>query len=306
MNEESSFTVGPEDAGTRLDLVVTSHLPSISRSLVQRLLQQGDVLVNGETGKPSRRVGPGDRITVRPVLPPSLTAQPENIPLNVLYRDQDLAVVDKPAGMVVHPAAGHPGGTLANALMAAFPEARDVGQRDRPGIVHRLDKDTSGLMVIALTPEAVMSLQKQIASRSAQRLYLALATGRVEPSEATIQAPIGRDASNRKRMALGGVAARPAETSYRVLERLPGFTLLEARLHTGRTHQIRVHLLGIGHPIAGDPTYKGRQIPGLARQFLHAYQLRFRSPSGGQELEFTSPLPADLSQFLGRLRSGSV
>jgi 23S rRNA pseudouridine1911/1915/1917 synthase len=161
-------------------------------------------------------------------------------------------------------------------------------------------------MVIALTPEAQLSLQKQISSRSAQRLYLALATGRVQPPEATIQAPIGRDASNRKRMALWGVAARPAETSYRVLEHLAGFTLLEATLHTGRTHQIRVHLSGIGHPIAGDPTYHGGQVPGLRRQFLHAHRLRFRSPSSGQELEFTSPLPPDLSQLLERVRSGSV
>jgi len=305
MNREI-FSVGPEDADRRLDVVVTSHLPSISRSLVQKLLQQGDVLVNGETSKSSRRVSLGDRIEVRPVLPSSLRAQPESIPLKIVYRDHELAVLDKPAGMVVHPAAGHTGGTLANALTAAFPEARDVGQHDRPGIVHRLDKDTSGLMVIALTPEAQLSLQKQISSRSAERLYLALATGRVEPSEATIRASIGRDASNRKRMALGGVAARPAETSYRVLEYLPGFTLLEAKLHTGRTHQIRVHLLGIGHPVAGDLTYHGRQIPGLRRQFLHAYHLRFRSPSGGQELAFTSPLPPDLSQLLERLRSGSV
>jgi 23S rRNA pseudouridine1911/1915/1917 synthase len=305
MNSET-FTVGPEDAEKRLDVVVTSHLPSISRSLVQRLLQQGDVLLNGEASKPSRRVIPGDRIEVRPLFPASLTAQPENIPLNILYRDAELAVLDKPAGMVVHPAAGHTSGTLANALTAAFPQARDVGQRDRPGIVHRLDKDTSGLMVIALTPEAQLSLQKQISSRSAQRLYLALATGRVQPPEATIQAPIGRDASNRKRMALWGVAARPAETSYRVLEHLAGFTLLEATLHTGRTHQIRVHLSGIGHPIAGDPTYHGGQVPGLRRQFLHAHRLRFRSPSSGQELEFTSPLPPDLSQLLERVRSGSV
>ncbi len=305
MTDEASFTVGAEEAGKRLDTVVAARLSALSRSLVQKLIEQRKVLVNAGPSKASRRLASGDRVDVEVLLPASLSAEPEEIPLTVLYRDQDLAVLDKPAGLVVHPAAGHSSGTLANALTAMFPEARSVGAADRPGIVHRLDKDTSGLMMIALTPTAQRSLQHQITARTAERLYVALATGRVEPAQAIIRAPIGRDPVNRMRMAVGGVAARTAETSYRVLEYLPGFTLLEAKLHTGRTHQIRVHLLGLGHPVAGDRVYGGAEVPGLNRQFLHAYRLTLSSPSSGRRLEFTSPLPAELEQILVRLRSAS-
>jgi 23S rRNA pseudouridine1911/1915/1917 synthase len=234
--------------------------------------------------------------------PAPLTAEPENIPLQVVYHDSDLAVIDKPAGLVVHPAAGHHSGTLANALAALFPQAPGVGRKDRPGIVHRLDKNTSGLMVVALNPAAQQSLQRQIAQRTAERSYLALACGHLAPTRATIEAPIGRDPRDRKRMAPHGIAARPAQTSYRVLEYLPDLSFLEARLHTGRTHQIRVHLAGIGHPIAGDEAYGGAALPGLHRQFLHAYRLSLCSPSSGELLTFSSPLPPELQRVLEDLR----
>jgi 23S rRNA pseudouridine1911/1915/1917 synthase len=297
-----TFTVLPEEAGKRADVVVAEHLPDISRSLVRSLIDAGRVHVNGRPIKASRRVAAGDQAEVEVVLPPSLSASPEPIPLTIVYQDADLAVIDKPAGLVVHPAAGHGGGTVANALAAMFPQTRQVGPADRPGIVHRLDKDTSGLMVVALSPAAQVSLQQQIASRTAERRYLALATGRLEPKEGTIEAPIGRDLRHRKRMAVHGVGARPARTSYRVLEYLDGFTLLEARLHTGRTHQIRVHLAAVGHPLAGDRSYHGAQLEGLDRQFLHAYRLALHSPSTGRSLEFESPLPPDLEGTLEQLR----
>jgi 23S rRNA pseudouridine1911/1915/1917 synthase len=204
----------------------------------------------------------------------------------------------------VHPAAGHESGTLANALLARFPAVAEVGQELRPGIVHRLDKDTSGLIAVALNPTAQASLQRQIAAREAERRYIALATGKVEPAEGTIEAPIGRDPANRKRMTVHGLAARPARTTYRVLEYVDGFTLLDIRLHTGRTHQIRVHFAAIGHPLAGDTTYHGASLPSLRRQFLHADRLTVRSPSSGKELHFYSPLPTDLQVVVDALRAG--
>jgi 23S rRNA pseudouridine1911/1915/1917 synthase len=199
---------------------------------------------------------------------------------------------------VVHPSAGHADGTLANALTARFPQTSGVGTELRPGIVHRLDKDTSGLMVIALTPSAYASLQQQIAERSARRQYLALVEGGVLPERGRIDAPIGRDAQNRLRMGIDGIAARDAQTTYRLLEKAGNFSLLEATLHTGRTHQVRVHLAAIGHPIVGDRLYGGSAALGLERQFLHAYRLGLRSPSSGTELAFTSRLPYDLSRTL--------
>jgi 23S rRNA pseudouridine1911/1915/1917 synthase len=263
------------------------------------------VAVNGRAARPAYRVAEGDEITVSDVRPSSLSAAPEDIPLSIVYQDADLAVIDKPAGLVVHPAPGHAGGTLANALAARFPATRDVGAEERPGIVHRLDRDTSGLMVVALTPAAHADLQAQIASREASRQYLALVAGHLPRREGTIEAPIGRDVHDRKRMAVHGAAARSARTSYRVLESLPGFDLVEASLHTGRTHQIRVHFSAVGHPLAGDSRYGGPGLPGLCRQFLHAYRLGVRSPSGGQRLTFESLLPADLRAVLEELGSAA-
>ncbi|HZS94617.1 MAG TPA: RluA family pseudouridine synthase [Chloroflexota bacterium] len=304
MTDLRSISVPERLSGRRVDVVAAELLPDVSRSRLHGLLAQGYVRVDGVAVKPSKKVAMGQSLEVELPETEPLRAVPEDIPLDIVYRDRDLAIIDKPAGLVVHPAAGHPTGTLANALAALFPGARDVGSEVRPGVVHRLDKDTSGLMVVALNAAALGSLQKQIAERTADRRYLALAAGRVEPAEGTIEAPIGRDVRDRKRMSVHGIGARPARTSYRVLEYLPGFTLLEARLHTGRTHQIRVHLSALGHPIAGDSTYGGPPLLGLNRQFLHSYRLALTSPSNGERLQFESPLPQDLATALGRIRAG--
>lgn len=292
---------GPEDAGQRLDLLVTERVGALSRSMTRRLIDEERILVNGISAKASRAINVGDSIAVELALPPSLSAVGEDVAFEVVYQDRDLAVIEKPAGLVIHPAAGHESGTLVNGLVARFPQIKGAGDTVRPGIVHRLDKDTSGLLVVALNAEAQFALQNQIVRRSMERRYLALATGHVEPTRATIRAPIGRDPTDRKRMAIFGINPRAAETSYSVLETLPGFTLLEAKLHTGRTHQIRVHFSAVGHPIAGDSTYHGGAIPGLARQFLHAYQLALDSPSTGQRLNFLSTLPMDLRLVLKEL-----
>lgn len=298
-----TFTVGPPDAGKRVDTFLADRIPDLSRTLARELIELGKVLVGERPVKPSRRVAPGEVVQIDLVLPSSLTATPEKIPLSIVYEDRDLAVIDKPAGLVVHPAPGHQSGTLANALTALYPAVVNSTEPVRPGIVHRLDKDTSGLMVVALNPAAQASLQKQIADREAKRTYLALAGGDVSPLRGTIDTPVGRDPYNRKRMTVHGIAARSARTSYEVLEYLPGFTFLEAKLATGRTHQIRVHFAGLGHPLAGDRTYGGPSIPGLWRQFLHSHSLSIRSPATGRTLHFSSALPADLAVVLGELRS---
>jgi 23S rRNA pseudouridine1911/1915/1917 synthase len=295
--------VDGECAGERADRFITAQLPGSSRAAVQELFRSGHVRINGVAGKPASRLSVGDVIDVDVVPRAPLSAAPEALPLSLVYEDQDMAVVDKPAGLVVHPAPGHPSGTLANIVAAAFPQLREVGSQLRPGIVHRLDKETSGLMVIALTDAAHASLQRQISSRSADRRYLALVEGRLRPEKGEIDAPIGRHRTRRTLMAVHGLASRPARTSYRTVEDLPAVTYVEARLHTGRTHQIRVHLAALGHPIVGDVAYGGKPYPGLSRHFLHAYRLTVSSPTSGQRLEFTSPLPGDLRKVLDDLRA---
>jgi 23S rRNA pseudouridine1911/1915/1917 synthase len=304
MTEQVRAVVSPQEAGARLDVFLAEHA-SLSRSAAATRIRSGQVQVNGSEAKPSLRLGVGDLVIGEIVRTPALSAQPEAIPLDIVYQDSDLAIIDKPAGLVVHPAAGHRSGTLANALMAHFPAAAAVGSADRPGIVHRLDKDTSGLMVVALNDDARKHLQLQIASRAAGRHYRALATGIIRPSQGHIDAPIGRDPEHRKRMWVYGIGQRPARTDYHVIEELPGFTYLEARLDTGRTHQIRVHFAALGHPLAGDILYHGDRLPGLTRQFLHAGELHLRSPTTNLPLEFHSPLPAELANTLALLRSRS-
>lgn len=302
MTDTRTIRIPDSLAGRRVDSVTAELVPELSRSRVHALIEEGRIQIDGAPAKPSRKVAGGQLLRVVIPAPQPVSAVPEDIPLDIVYQDEDVAVVNKPAGLVVHPAAGHRTGTLSNGLAALFPATRDVGSETRPGIVHRLDKDTSGLMVVALSARALISLQQQISERTAERRYLALASGRVEPKEGTVDAPIGRDVRDRKRMAAHGVASRSARTSYHVLEYLPGFSLVEARLHTGRTHQIRVHFAALGHPLAGDTTYGGPTLDGLNRQFLHAYRLAFESPAGGRRLEFESPLPADLSAVLDELR----
>lgn len=289
------IVVQEEEAG-RLDLYVARHSPDVSRSRAHRLIEDGLVTVNGRAAKPSRPLQRGDRVVVRLPPPLPLDLEPEAIPLSVVYEDDDLLVVDKPAGLAVHPGAGRSRHTLVNALLARCPDLAGVGGVLRPGIVHRLDKDTSGLLLVAKNDRAHAALSRQLKERTVEKGYLALVTGRLEPGEGVIEGAIGRDPRNRKRMAVveGG---RPARTAYRVRERLRDCTFVEVTPSTGRTHQIRVHLAAVGHPVVGDAVY-GRPSALVGRQFLHACRLGFRHPADGRPLLFESPLPPDLQQAL--------
>ena len=294
-----------DDLGTRLDRYVADQLPDLSRSTVQGLIESGRVRVDGQQRKPKFRMTPGEVVSVE-IPPPQIDEiLPDAIPLAVVYEDADVIVVDKPAGMVVHPAPGHARGTLANALLAHAPGI-SVGGSLRPGIVHRLDKDTSGLIVAAKTDRGRMALVSQWERRSVEKTYLALVCGLIEDEEVTIDAPVGRDPKNRQRMAVAR-SGRPAVTHFRVVERFADTTLLEVSIETGRTHQIRVHLAFIGHPIVGDRVYGRSRLadPHLERQFLHASALGFQLPNG-EALRLKAPLPHDLQAVLEELRAGSA
>lgn len=286
--------------GERLDKFLALRERDLSRAQIAGLVAQGLVTVNGAIARASYRLKGGETVEMEVVPPPPTTLSPQDIPLEVVHEDEDLLVVDKPAGMVVHPAPGHPVDTLVNALLARLPDLRGVGEELRPGIVHRLDKDTSGLIVVAKNRQAHRNVSQQIKDRRVRKGYMALLKGAMEPSEGVIRASIGRDNRNRQRMAVveGG---REAETPYRVVERLTGYTLVEAFPRTGRTHQIRVHFSSLDHPLAGDTVYGGRD-PRLGRQFLHAHILGFRLPGTGEYAEFNSSLPSDLQEVLDRLR----
>ncbi|HEC21792.1 MAG TPA: RluA family pseudouridine synthase [Chloroflexi bacterium] len=302
MPEESIFRLTAEEGGQRLDQFIAASIPDLSRSAAQRLIRSGDVRVNDRMTKPSYRLEPGDAITVTIPPPESETVLPEDIPLDVLYEDTDLVVINKPAGMVVHPAYGHTGGTVVNAALARWPEMIGVGGAKRAGIVHRLDKDTSGVMVLARTPAALADLQRQFRERTIYKRYLALVEGIPASSQGVIEAPIGRDPRQRKRMAVrrGG---REARTRYTLIEAFEEHALLSVEPLTGRTHQIRIHLAWLGHPVAGDPIYGYRkQRIKMKRLFLHAAELHLDSPSTGERMRFEAPLPPDLQHVLERLR----
>jgi 23S rRNA pseudouridine1911/1915/1917 synthase len=264
-----------EIAGFRLDKFVSEKCPELSRTHAQGLIDDGNVLVNGQIAKPSLKLVPGDIVDVKIPPPIPSTLAPENIPLNILYEDNDLLVVDKPAGLTVHPAPGHYTHTLVNAVLAHVPEL-EIEETNRPGIVHRLDKDTSGLIIIAKNDVAHMKLADQFKSRTVIKTYQALVQGHLSPEEGIIDANIGRDPRDRKRMAITS-HGREAQTEYKVIKYLDNYTLLEVKPKTGRTHQIRVHLAAIGFPIVGDATY-GAKSDYLSRQFLHAYKLVFKLP----------------------------
>jgi 23S rRNA pseudouridine1911/1915/1917 synthase len=294
-----------EAVGERLDLALTRAKPELSRMQWQRLIREGHVTVNGERARPSYRITGGELLsaTIPEAVEPSITA--EDIPLDIRYEDSDLIVVNKPAGMVVHPSLGHAGGTLVNALLAHCPDLEGVGGERRPGIVHRLDKDTSGLIIAAKHDQALWQLQNQFKQRTVSKMYLALVNGSLQPPEAIIDAPIGRDPRHRQKMAVVSTAngdARPAQTAFRALAYYQDYTYVECRPRTGRKHQIRVHLAYIGFPIAGDTMYgrKKNQL-GLKRHFLHAAELAFRRPSDGEEVRVTAELPAGLAEVLARL-----
>ena len=298
-----SFTV--EAGGERLDKVTPAHVPDLSRATAQRLIKAGEVTVNGRPSKPSYRVQVGDEVVVRVPIEMPTPVVPENIPLDVIYEDDALLVVNKPAGMVVHPAYGHASGTLVNAVLAHCPQIADVGGPDRAGVVHRLDKDTSGLILIAKDSVTRAALQRQFKRRQVSKTYLALVEGQVQPREGVVEAPVGRDKRQRKKMAVVR-SGREARTMYRAIEYFANYTLLEVRPHTGRTHQVRVHLSWLGYPIVGDAVYgRHRQRLLRGRHFLHASRIRFSHPATGEEVEFEAPLPPKLADVLNQLRRGS-
>ena len=302
MTEAQTITFEITDAGVRLDKAIASTLPDLSRAAIQRLIKNHQVEVNGRTSKPSYRVEVADRVTVQVPddMPPDIT--PEPIDLDVLYEDEHLLAVNKPAGMVVHPALGHRTGTLVNALLARWPENLDIGGAERGGIVHRLDKDTSGLLLIAKSKEIHSALQRQFKRRQVKKTYLALVEDHPSPRQGLIDAPIGRDKHKRKQMAIVR-RGREARTIYNVVKLFNEHSLVELQPETGRTHQLRVHLAWLGHPVVGDTVY-GRRRQRLLRHrhFLHAHRLELTHPITGTALTAVSPLPDDLANLLRQLR----
>ena len=297
------FTVTKGGQGSRLDQFLRAQLPEYSRAFLQKLIEQGSVLVDGKAGKPSYKVRAGDRVSVEiPPLRP-LAAQPEEIPLDILYEDDDLVVVNKPAGLVVHPATGNYEHTLVNALLHhCRGQLAGIGGVERPGIVHRLDKGTSGCLVVAKTDGAHQSLVAQFRSRLVKKIYRAVCWGKFERPTGRIETVIGRSERNRKKMSARVARGRPSLTEYRVLKQFEQFALVELTLHTGRTHQIRVHMAHIGHPVVGDVVYgRLRSTPyaphptiSIARPLLHAYKLGFTHPRSQEFMEFTAPVPDDM------------
>jgi 23S rRNA pseudouridine1911/1915/1917 synthase len=317
-NVTQMLTVPIEEEGERLDRWLTAKISGRSRSEIQRWIDEGRVEVDGKLGKPGRKIEAGQeiRVSIPPVDESALEA--EAIPLKIVYEDDDLMVIDKPAGLVVHPAPGHSGGTLVNAILHHLPGLEGVGGERRPGIVHRLDKQTSGLIVIAKHDRSHRFLQRQFAARTVHKVYLALLEGQISPENGRISAPIGRHPIHRKRQAVlpvnpqtGETKGREAITEYHTIGlystrlnsgEIGNFTLVEAVLHTGRTHQIRVHFAWMKHPVVGDTLYgyRRQRIP-LDRQFLHAHKLRFQLPATGEIREFIAPLPEELQQVLDQM-----
>jgi 23S rRNA pseudouridine1911/1915/1917 synthase len=307
-HESLTFKIGPDDVGVRLDAFLASQIEGWSRARLQRLIEAEDVLVNGKPARASHKLREHDKLEVELTPPATTSFTPEAIPIEIVHEDDTLVVVNKPAGLVIHPAAGIHSGTLANALAYHFqqlPNASSV----RPGIVHRLDRDTSGLLVVAKTESALEDLSDQFRARTVYKSYVALVHGRMQSDSGRIEQPLARDPSNRTRMAVvrGG---RSALSIYRVTRRFNRFTLLDVELKTGRTHQIRVHLAWLKHPVIGDETYGGgrdntiqdprlkAQIRNLGRHFLHAEKLAFTHPATDERVQFHSPLPPDLSNLL--------
>ena len=324
MPPNGAFTIIADafDAGQRLDTVVAVHIAGCSRSLAANLIIRHHILVEDRPRKPGYRVKPGD--TIQGVIPAPVQVEyaPEPIPLDILYQDNQIAVINKKPGVVVHPAPGHSSGTLVNALLYHCPDLGAIGGEIRPGIVHRLDKDTSGILVVAKNAETHEELARQFKAREVQKKYLTLVYGDVQPATGTIKLPIGRHPVDRKRMSTTTRRGREAETLWKVRRRLAGITLLELNLKTGRTHQIRVHCAAIGHPVVGDPVYRPRKLfanlksmrtnlqPGvisvlkpISRQMLHAWQLGFTHPRTREYMTFEAPIPRDMEGLMKKLRS---
>lgn len=307
----SEFVISDEQAGQRLDRFLAAQFPDLSRTHVQTLIDEGRVLVSGIVKKPSHHVESGEQITVAIPPPPLPGVEPENIPLTFLYEDADIAVVNKPAGMIVHPGAGADSGTLVAALLHHFGDSglSRVGGPLRPGIVHRLDKGTSGAIVIARNDAAHLKLIEEFRDRRVQKTYVTLLHGAVKGTKGIIELPVARDLRRRSRMTSRRTEGREARTDWRLRLRLGNFSLIEAELHTGRTHQIRVHFSALGFPVVGDTLYGaphqeriGRELlPSLGRNYLHAARIAFAHPRTGQHMEFRAPLPEELLTYLYKL-----
>jgi 23S rRNA pseudouridine1911/1915/1917 synthase len=295
------------DTAKRLDAFLHERLPGFSRSRLQSWIKERRVLVDGKAARPSHLMRGGEKIAVTPADLVPLKAEPEALPLTVLYEDSDVVVVDKPAGMVVHAGAGHGRGTLVNALLHHFGKLSSINGDLRPGIVHRLDRDTSGVLVVARTDPAHQALARQFHDRQVEKTYLALVHGRFKQRQGHITTAITRDPVRRTRMTARFGLGRAAHTEYRVLKEWPQFSLLEVRIKTGRTHQIRVHLSSVGHPVVGDRLYGAPAappgLPALGRFFLHAHRICFTSPSKNHAISVESPLPLELSSFLESIKS---
>ena len=319
MSPERILTVPPDAEGERLDRFLAAAQPDLTRSAVQGMIRDGEVTVNGLPVRSSLRLRPGDQVNMRMPAPRTLALAPEPIPLAIVYEDEHLAVIDKPAGMVVHPGAGVSHGTLVHALLHRYPELADVGGEGRPGIVHRLDKDTSGLLVVARSARAYRELVEALQSHTVRRVYGALVWGEPRDREGTLVTRIGRHPRERQRMAVLRQGGKEARTHWQVAERFGAASRLEIDLETGRTHQIRVHLAHLGHPVIGDPLYGGRGknqlsadsaqrsladavLRTLSRQALHAASLALTHPVSGRPLIFEAPWPADMNEALTRLR----
>ena len=300
--EQAQFPM--DTAGERLDKFLARQLPELTRSHIQKLIERGDVLVGGKAQKAGYKAKGGEEVAVTLPAPVQAAILPEDIPLDVLYEDADIIVVNKARGMVVHPAAGVTTGTLVNALLAHCDDLSGINGEIRPGIVHRLDKDTSGVMVCAKNDHAHVALAEQIKEKTARRTYVAIVHGNIAEESGTIKGAIGRHPTERKQMAIVP-DGKPAVTHFRVLERFGAFTLVECRLETGRTHQIRVHMTSIGHPLVGDPKYGKRKHPFAAiihGQALHSRSLDLVHPATGEPMHFEAPLPRDMAAILEELR----
>jgi 23S rRNA pseudouridine1911/1915/1917 synthase len=313
--DDFSFDADAASSGMRIDVFLAARLPGCSRSLARHLVSNGQFKINGKDGKPGYRLKAGDIVSGRMPEPTPSEFRPEPIPLQVLYEDGDIIVINKPPGLVVHPAPGHPAGTLVNALLHHCPDLGAIGAERRPGIVHRLDRDTSGTLVAAKNSVAMDHLAAQFKNRTVKKDYLALVYGEMPADSGVMRMPIGRHPVDRKRMSTHSRKGREAETGWRVARRWSGCTLLELHLKTGRTHQIRVHCAAIGRPIVGDRVYGRRRAAedpaanpagfgAVRRQMLHAWRLEIIHPCSGEAMRFESPLPEDMQQLIARLEAG--
>jgi 23S rRNA pseudouridine1911/1915/1917 synthase len=293
------LVAGPKETGRRLDVFLAGRAGGLTRSQIKKFISQGRVRINGRSGKPGHKLRTGDRVEMEWTEEEDLRLKPEPLELDILHADEHLVVVNKPAGLTVHPGAGRFGGTLAGGLLARFPEVARIGPRERPGIVHRLDKDTSGVMVIARRLEAYSRLQRLFKNREVHKTYLGLVWGKFNQKEGRIAWAIGRSTKDGQRFTVRGRKPREALTLYKVLKEYRDFSLLEIKPVTGRTHQIRVHFAAAGHPLAGDPRYGHRRPKTrIPRLFLHAHKLAFVHPATGESVEFTAPLPPELEEIL--------